>query len=99
LIQYYNQHKYTKDNLSIPKTIELLNTTAELKYSVNYNLKSKNYYQQKVENFNFDELYNFVDYYGPDIFVFWKAALLRKRIMLENMPPMETACKFGKYPT
>lgn len=32
---------------------------------------------------------------GPQIFVLWKAALLRKRILFLTEPPMERACGYG----
>lgn len=33
---------------------------------------------------------------GPSIFVLWKAALLKKRILIYTPPPVETACLAGK---
>ncbi|KAF9344129.1 hypothetical protein BGX26_004754, partial [Mortierella sp. AD094] len=32
---------------------------------------------------------------GPSIFILWKAALLRKRILIYTQPPVEGACLFG----
>lgn len=32
---------------------------------------------------------------GPQVFVLWKAALLRKRILFLTEPPMERACGYG----
>lgn len=39
----------------------------------------------------------FLDTFGPLIFPLYKAALLRKRILLVGQAPVELACNFGKY--
>lgn len=33
---------------------------------------------------------------GPAIFILWKAALLRKRILIYTPPPVESTCLAGK---
>ena len=42
----------------------------------------------------------FLDTFGPLIFPLFKAALLRKRILLVGQAPVELACNFGQlaYP-
>lgn len=40
----------------------------------------------------------FLDTFGPLIFPLYKAALLRKRILLVGQAPVELACNFGKCP-
>ncbi|KNC50712.1 uncharacterized protein AMSG_06596, partial [Thecamonas trahens ATCC 50062] len=35
---------------------------------------------------------NFVRYFGPSIFVLWKAMLLKKRILFFSRPPIEVVC-------
>jgi len=39
---------------------------------------------------------NFLDTFGPLVFPLYKAALLRKRILLVGSAPVELACNFGK---
>lgn len=39
---------------------------------------------------------NFLDAFGPLIFPLYKAALLRKRILLVGHAPVELACNFGE---
>lgn len=41
----------------------------------------------------------FLDTFGPLIFPLYKAALLRKRILLVGQAPVELACNFGKPAT
>lgn len=99
LLKYYDLHQYRKSqpendyqpNLNIP------NSNSN---SVNYNLRhnvAKGLF--KGEDFGEDSFLDFVNKFGPDIFVLWKASLLRKRIMLVNMPPMEDSCKYGNTDT
>ena len=38
----------------------------------------------------------FVAQMGPQIFVLWKAALLKKRILFMTRPPLQRACGYGK---
>jgi hypothetical protein len=38
-----------------------------------------------------------LDTFGPLVFPIYKAALLRKRILLTNQAPVELACNFGIY--
>ena len=38
----------------------------------------------------------FVAKMGPQIFVLWKAALLKKRILFMTRPPLQEACGYGK---
>ncbi|KAG0182624.1 hypothetical protein DFQ29_003177 [Apophysomyces sp. BC1021] len=49
---------------------------------------------------------DFVRQFGPNIFVLWKAMLLKKRVMFLTIPPMEQSCSFvyntsllGKLPS
>ncbi|KAL9609114.1 MAG: hypothetical protein Q9167_006092 [Letrouitia subvulpina] len=44
-------------------------------------------------------LSTYLDTFGPLIFPLYKAALLRKRILLVCQAPVELVCKFGKLPT
>ncbi|KAI8388743.1 uncharacterized protein BYT42DRAFT_561070 [Radiomyces spectabilis] len=37
---------------------------------------------------------SFVHQFGPDVFVLWKAMLLRKRVLFSVQPPMEAACHY-----
>ncbi|KAI9245198.1 hypothetical protein EDC94DRAFT_530380, partial [Helicostylum pulchrum] len=74
--------------------------------SVNYNLKHNVAKVISKQEFGADTFSEFVHTFGPDVFILWKAALLRKRIMLIHMPPMEIACKYvynicllGKIPS
>lgn len=39
----------------------------------------------------------FLDTFGPLVFPLYKAALLRKRILLMGHAPVELACNFGEY--
>lgn len=97
LLQYYNTYKYDKAYIREPPSSTRLNYSVN--NSLNYNLESRIYYQQKmfgVDNFSLDSIGNFVDYFGPNVFTLWKAALLRKRIMLRNVASIETSCKYGK---
>ncbi|KAF7732013.1 hypothetical protein EC973_007118 [Apophysomyces ossiformis] len=41
------------------------------------------------------EFPDFVRQFGPNIFVLWKAMLLKKRVMFLSAPPMERLCSFG----
>ena len=41
---------------------------------------------------------SFIDTFGPLIFPLYKAALLRKRILLLGHAPVELACNYGKNP-
>ena len=41
----------------------------------------------------------FLDTFGPLIFPLYKAALLRRRVMLVGYAPIELACNYGKAPT
>ena len=43
----------------------------------------------------FDAFPFFVAQMGPQIFVLWKAALLKKRILYLTAPPLERACSYG----
>jgi hypothetical protein len=40
---------------------------------------------------------DFVRAMGPNIFVLWKAAILKKRILILTSSPVERACQFGEY--
>ncbi|KAL8973673.1 MAG: hypothetical protein Q9197_002071, partial [Variospora fuerteventurae] len=42
-------------------------------------------------------LSTFLDTFGPLLFPLYKAALLRKRILLVGQAPVEVACNFGKH--
>ena len=39
----------------------------------------------------------FLDVFGPLVFRLQQAALLRKRIMFVGIPPVRTACEFGRF--
>jgi hypothetical protein len=96
LLKYYTHHQYREDDNE--ETPAIFNFPDLNHHSVNYNLKynvAKDLYN-KEEKFGLDSFSDFVNKFGPDVFLLWKAALLRKRIMMVNMPPMELACKYGK---
>lgn len=42
-------------------------------------------------------LSDFLDTFGPLIFPIYKAALLRKRILLAGQAPVELTCNFGGF--
>lgn len=94
LLDYYIHHQYREEQEEeehLPK----FNFPDSNHHSVNYNLKhnvAKGMFNH--EEFGVDSFSDFVHKFGPDVFVLWKAALLRKRIMLINMPPMEAACEY-----
>jgi hypothetical protein len=98
LLQYYRQYQYHPANQST-QTVYPTTQLSDLIHtrSVNYALRNDSSVKITIpESFGLESFHGFVDRFGPDIFVLWKAALLRKRIMLINMPPMEVACKYGK---
>lgn len=39
---------------------------------------------------------DFVRTMGPNIFLLWKAAILKKRILILTSAPVEKACQFGQ---
>ena len=41
----------------------------------------------------------FLDTFGPLVFPIYKAALLRKRILIVGQAPVEQACNFGREKT
>lgn len=101
LLNYYTQHQYRVDQEDINDDFPRIFNFPDLnQHSVNYNLKhnvAKDLFNKGGEEFGVDSLTDFVNKFGLDVFVLWKAALLRKRIMLVNTPPMELACKYGSY--
>ena len=93
---YYRQHQYQQDRQET-EPLKHKSTPESNHHSVNFNLKhhvTKGLF--KDEDFGEHAFSDFVNHFGPDIFVLWKASLLRKRIMLINTPPMESTCKYGK---
>lgn len=42
---------------------------------------------------------DFVRTLGPNIFLLWKAAILKKRILILTSTPVEKACQFGRLKT
>lgn len=95
LLDYYNLHQYKEQGKNI-RTVNHLAIPEPNSHSVNYNLRhnvTKDIFRR--EEFGENSFLSFVNRFGPDIFILWKASLLRKRIMLVNMPPMEEACKYG----
>jgi hypothetical protein len=99
LLQYYTHHQYQEQDDLNDDFPSIFNFPDLNNHSVNYNLKhnaAKDLFNKGGEEFGLDSVTDFVNKFGPDVFVLWKAALLRKRIMLVTMPPMEAACKYGK---
>lgn len=95
LLKYYTHHQY-REGQEEEEHMPIFNFPDLNHHSVNYNLKynvAKGIF--KHEEFGTDSFSDFVNKFGPDVFVLWKAALLRKRIMLINMPPMKVACEYG----
>ncbi|KAG2194258.1 hypothetical protein INT47_009668 [Mucor saturninus] len=108
LLEYYTHHQYREEQQEErEQSPNFYFPESNNHHSVNYNLKhnvAKGMFSH--DEFGAVSFSHFVHRFGPDIFVLWKAALLRKRIMLINMPPMETACEYvynihllGKVPT
>lgn len=99
LIEYYNRHKYQERQVeSDPIYMSWLHDKSLLyaaEHSVNFNL-AHNIVSVNHDLMEASDLPEFVKLFGPDIFVLWKAALLRKRIMFIDVPPMETSCRYGK---
>ncbi|CEI89606.1 hypothetical protein RMCBS344292_03957 [Rhizopus microsporus] len=94
LIEYYNRHKYQERQVeSDPIYMSWLHDKSLLyaaEHSVNFNL-AHNIVSVNHDLMEASDLPEFVKLFGPDIFVLWKAALLRKRIMFIDVPPMETS--------
>lgn len=40
---------------------------------------------------------HFVKLFGANVFLLWKASLLKKRILFYTAPPMQQACQFGGF--
>lgn len=93
LLKYYTHYQY-KEGQDHQDTPTFHFPTAN-HHSVNYNLKHNVAKVISKQEFGADTFSEFVHTFGPDVFILWKAALLRKRIMLIHMPPMEIACKYG----
>ncbi|RCI03890.1 hypothetical protein CU098_012764, partial [Rhizopus stolonifer] len=92
LIQYYTQHQ----SQTQPTRLSTYDAPQDLNMnrSVNDNLRHTIIAPQRREYDGMDVFTDLIRQFGPHIFVLWKAALLRKRIMLLNTPPMEIACKY-----
>lgn len=101
LLQYYHQYQYHPGQSATTKKIthSMPQFSSDFihAHSVSYALRNDPTTTYTIpKSFGLESFSEFVNRFGPDIFVLWKAALLRKRIMLINMPPMEIACKYGK---
>ncbi|KAI7904847.1 uncharacterized protein BX663DRAFT_330231 [Cokeromyces recurvatus] len=103
LIEYYTRHQMKREfiNKANNRTYSAPSISSSIdNSSVNYSLRKisiQNEERQENHNilFSMDSSFpDFVQQLGPNIFVLWKAALLRKRIVLLNMPPMEATCKY-----
>lgn len=100
LLRYYHQYQYRPDqSTSSTKTVYPTTQLSDIihAHSVNYALRNDSTMKRTIQKCSgLGSFYGFASTFGPDIFVLWKAALLRKRIMLIHMPPMEVASKYGK---
>lgn len=100
LLQYYTQHHYrtsVADNTPTKRhAMPDLALPSSLDHTVNYNLKHTLHTMKQPSEFSIDACTHFVNKFGPDVFVLWKAALLRKKMMLIHMPHMEIACHYGE---
>lgn len=92
LLQYYDHYQYRQDESQSLPVFHFPNSNDQ---SVNYNLKHNLAKAPLKQEFGVDTFAEFVHTFGPDVFILWKAALLRKRIMFIHVPPMEIACKYG----
>jgi hypothetical protein len=99
LLQYYTHHQYrSPDNTTKHNIIpDLVSHEISLDHTVNYNLKYNLQTMKQSTEFSTNSFTNLINKFGPDIFVLWKAALLRKKIMITHMPPMEIGCHYGEY--
>ncbi|KAK4520755.1 uncharacterized protein ATC70_006635 [Mucor velutinosus] len=98
LLQYYTHHQYrsSADNTASKHHTmpDLSLHESSLDHTVNYNLKHTLHTMKQPSEFSIDSCTHFVDTLGLDIFVLWKAALMRKRIMMIHMPQMEIGCHY-----
>ncbi|KAL7314855.1 hypothetical protein PS15m_006370 [Mucor circinelloides] len=96
LLQYYTQHQYrsSADDTTTKQNLPSLGASSSLDHTVNYNLKHTLHTMKQPSEFSINSCAHFVNKFGPDVFVLWKAALLRKRIMLIHMPQMEIGCHY-----
>ncbi|GAN00971.1 sphingosine kinase [Mucor ambiguus] len=100
LLQYYTRHQYrsSADNAATKHhalpDLSLHESFSSLDHTVNYNLKHTLHTMKQPSEFSIDACTHFVNKFGPDVFVLWKAALLRKKIMMIHMPQMEIACQY-----
>ncbi|KAL9543542.1 hypothetical protein MBANPS3_008066 [Mucor bainieri] len=104
LLQYYTHHQYrpsagspaaAKPHHTLPDLPSSWHEPAtSLDHTVNYNLKHTLPTLKQPSGFSIDACTHFVNKFGPDVFVLWKAALLRKKIMMVHMPHMEMGCHY-----
>ncbi|KAI8643641.1 hypothetical protein BD408DRAFT_481947 [Parasitella parasitica] len=97
LLQYYTHHQYRQPDNMIKQSEPpdfMSYETLLLDHTVNYNLKNSIQTMIHSTEYSINSCMNFVNRFGPDVFVLWKAALLRKKIMLIHMPAMEIGCHY-----
>lgn len=99
LLQYYTHHQYRSPDNAIKYNItpDSVSHESSLDHTVNYNLKYNLQTMKQSTEFSTNSFTNLINKFGPDVFVLWKAALLRKKIMIIHMPPMEIGCNYGEY--
>ncbi|CEP18010.1 hypothetical protein [Parasitella parasitica] len=97
LLQYYTHHQYRhRDEIIQPSETpnHMPYESSLLDHTVNHNLKNSIQTIVHSTNFSINSCTNFVNKFGPDVFVLWKAALLRKKIMFIHTPAMEIGCHY-----
>ncbi|KAI9485899.1 MAG: hypothetical protein EXX96DRAFT_24410 [Benjaminiella poitrasii] len=103
LVNYYASHQLRENEHEENKKDRTIHgptvSDSHYNHSVNYNLRMM--LSNNEEHGNYDSLFSidssfsdFAQQLGPNLFVLWKAALLRKTIVLLSMPPMESTCKY-----
>lgn len=91
LVQYYTKP------LSVSAPSLQTSLSISMDQSVHQNLRQMmTMTSEPLDGYGMDVWSDFVCQFGPNLLVLWKAALLRKRILLIHTPPMEIACKYGK---
>ncbi|OBZ89920.1 Protein LCHN [Choanephora cucurbitarum] len=91
--------RYFTNYVPIPKPTRQPNVTFSIDKSVHHNLREmisghSTMSADIVSSYGMDVFTDFLSQFGPNLFVLWKAALLKKRILLIHAPPMELACKY-----
>ncbi|KAI8981001.1 hypothetical protein BDB01DRAFT_851416 [Pilobolus umbonatus] len=95
LINLYTEHKHHEGEYTGPYGFNMSADLTDPNNSVLYNMKHHILrINDPHHDFGTDVFEKFIHIMGPDIFTVWKHAIIRKRIMLLNAPPMEMMSKY-----